>query len=91
LVALTWGASRLQARIVALNSSYFLKVGGHFIISIKASCVDSTAAPEAVFASEVTKLKKDNFKPQEQVTLEPYERDHAVVIGTYRAAKQKKD
>lgn len=79
-----------QSRIVALNASYFLKVGGHFVISIKASCVDSTAAPEAVFASEVNKLKKDNFKPQEQVTLEPYERDHAVVIGTYRAAPKKK-
>ncbi|KAJ1481887.1 Fibrillarin [Baffinella frigidus] len=79
-----------QARIVALNAQYFLKVAGHFIISIKASCVDSTAAPEAVFASEVSKLKKDNFKPQEQVTLEPYERDHAVVIGTYRAAKKAK-
>lgn len=80
-----------QSRIVALNASYFLKVGGHFVISIKASCVDSTAAPEAVFASEVTKLKKDNFKPQEQVTLEPYERDHAVVIGAYRVTKKKKD
>ena len=27
-----------QARIVALNASYFLKNGGHFVISIKASC-----------------------------------------------------
>lgn len=79
-----------QARIVALNASYFLKVGGHFVISIKASCIDSTAAPEAVFAAEVNKLKKDNFKPQEQVTLEPYERDHAVVIGAYRLAKKAK-
>ena len=79
-----------QARIVSLNSSYFLKVGGHFVISIKASCIDSTAAPEAVFAAEVNKLKKDNFKPQEQVTLEPYERDHAVVIGSYRATKKAK-
>jgi hypothetical protein len=43
-----------QARIVSLNASYFLKVGGHFIISIKASCIDSTAAPEAVFAAEVS-------------------------------------
>lgn len=80
-----------QARIVALNSSYFLKVGGHFVISIKASCIDSTAAPEAVFAAEVNKLKKDNFKPQEQVTLEPYERDHAVVIGAYRLTKKSKN
>lgn len=25
----------LQARILALNASYFLKAGGHFVISIK--------------------------------------------------------
>jgi len=54
------------------------------MISIKANCVDSTAAPEAVFASEIEKLKKMGFKPKEYVTLEPYERDHAVVIGSYR-------
>jgi fibrillarin-like rRNA methylase len=46
-----------QARIVALNAHYFLKNGGHFVISIKASCIDSTAAPEAVFAREVKKLQ----------------------------------
>ena len=46
-----------QARIVALNAQYFLKNGGHFVISIKASCIDSTAAPEAVFAREVKKLQ----------------------------------
>merc|ERR1711977_487236 len=42
-----------QARIVALNAHMFLKVGGWFIVSIKANCVDSTAAPEVVFASEI--------------------------------------
>lgn len=73
-----------QARIVGHNASYFLKNGGHFIISIKANCVDSTAAPEAVYASEIKKLKEMQFKPAEYVTLEPYERDHAVVIGQYR-------
>ena len=31
-----------QARIVALNAQYFLKNEGHFVISIKASCIDST-------------------------------------------------
>ncbi|KAF7993489.1 hypothetical protein HCN44_010084 [Aphidius gifuensis] len=78
-----------QARIVALNSQYFLKNGGHFVISIKASCIDSTAKPEAVFAAEVKKLVADNLKPQEQITLEPYERDHAVVVGSFRAAPKK--
>ena len=73
-----------QARIVALNAQYFLKNEGHFVISIKANCIDSTAKPEAVFAKEVQKLKEEKFKPREQITLEPYERDHAVVIGEYR-------
>jgi len=73
-----------QARIVALNAQYFLKSGGNFVISIKANCIDSTAAPEAVFAAEIEKLKQFKFKPKEYVTLEPYERDHAVVCGLYR-------
>ena len=42
-----------QARIVGINAQYFLKNSGNFVISIKASCIDSTAPPEAVFAREV--------------------------------------
>ena len=72
-----------QARIVHLNAEYFLKNGGHVVISIKASCVDSTIAPEVVFAQEVDFLRKHQFKPLEQVTLEPYERDHAMVAGMF--------
>ena len=41
-----------QGRIVGLNAQYFLRNGGFFVISIKASCIDSTAPPEAVFARE---------------------------------------
>jgi len=76
-----------QARIVALNAHNFLKNGGNFVISIKASCIDSTASPEAVFAAEVKKLQSEKLKPKEQLTLEPYERDHAVVVGVYRPIK----
>jgi rRNA 2'-O-methyltransferase fibrillarin len=79
-----------QARIVAINSHMFLKQGGHFMISIKAACIDSVANPEVVFAQEVKKLQKEKFKPQEQITLEPYERDHAVVVGSYRSQKKSK-
>lgn len=70
-----------QARIVTLNAEHFLKDGGHVIISIKASCIDSTAAPDVVFAREVEALQNDRFKALEQVPLEPYERDHAMVSG----------
>ncbi|KAE8699810.1 Mediator of RNA polymerase II transcription subunit 36a [Hibiscus syriacus] len=78
------------ARILALNASFFLKAGGHFVISIKANCIDSTVPAEAAFQSEVKKLQQEQFKPFEQVTLEPFERDHACVVGGYRMPKKQK-
>ncbi|KAG0605179.1 hypothetical protein M758_9G037400 [Ceratodon purpureus] len=78
-----------QARILALNAHHFLKSGGHFVISIKASCIDSTAPAEAVFAAEVKKLQQQQLKPREQITLEPFERDHACVVGIYRTQAKK--
>ena len=42
-----------QARILGLNAAMFVKNRGHFVIAIKASCVDSTVAPEVVYANEV--------------------------------------
>ena len=78
-----------QARIIALNAHYFLKSGGHYVISVKANCIDSTVPAEAVFAKERTKLTEEGLKPAEQLTLEPYERDHCcacVASGTARGA-----
>ena len=74
-----------QARIIGMNCQYFLKNGGHFMISIKASCIDSTNEPAVVFENEIQRLRDEGLKPEEQLTLEPYERDHAVVTGSYRA------
>lgn len=79
-----------QSRIVSINATHFLKNGGHCVVSVKASCIDSTAPAEAVFASEAEKLKEGGFKLLEQMTLEPYERDHAVLTAAYRVPKKKK-
>lgn len=43
-----------------------------------------------MFQSEVKKLQQEQFKPREQVTLEPFERDHACVVGGYRMPKKQK-
>jgi len=80
-----------QARIVALNAHKFLKNNGHAVIAIKANCIDSTAEPEVVFASEVEKLRGEEFTPREQCTLEPYERDHCVLVATFKATKKGKN
>lgn len=77
-----------QARIVGHNAKYFLKENGGVVISIKANCIDSTKAPAEVFANEVNIMRKLEIKPKEQVTLEPYERDHAIVTGIFRPTKK---
>lgn len=79
-----------QARIIALNAHHFLKTGGHILISIKANCIDSTVDAETVFAKEIKKLQEERIKPQERLTLEPYEIDHALVVGVYRPTKKAK-
>lgn len=58
-----------QARIVAMNANWFLKVGGGVVISIKANCIDSTAPAAEVFAAEVQKLRAESIKPKFQLTL----------------------
>ena len=73
-----------QTRILALNALHFLKEGGGFVLSVKANCIDSTLDSATVFANEVSKMKESGLKPKEQVTLEPFERDHAVVAGIYK-------
>ena len=69
-----------QARIVGLNAHQFLKHDGKVVISVKASCIDSTAKAEVVFAAEVKKMQQEMIKPHEQLTLEPYERDHCIIV-----------
>jgi len=77
-----------QARILGINAAMFVKNRGHFVISIKASCIDSTKPSEMVYASEIDKLKEEKFRPVERISLEPYERDHIVVCGMYRPAPE---
>jgi len=73
-----------QARIVGLNAHIFLKNDGGIVVSVKASCIDSTAKPDVVFAREVQKMREEKIKPKEQLTLEPFERDHCMVAGIYK-------
>jgi rRNA 2'-O-methyltransferase fibrillarin len=72
-----------QSRIVMENAKYFLKDEGGIVISIKASSVDSSVPAEKVFADEIDWLRKHEFRPKEQVTLEPYEKNHAIVAGRF--------
>ncbi|KAF5849131.1 hypothetical protein GGP41_006072 [Bipolaris sorokiniana] len=73
--------SKLAAGILGGVDNIYMGPGS------KANCIDSTAAPEAVFAQEVAKLREMGIKPKEQLTLEPFERDHAMVVGVYERSQ----
>ncbi|KAK6090721.1 hypothetical protein P3W45_000444 [Vairimorpha bombi] len=77
-----------QSRIVCINCEYFLKDNGGVVMSIKANCINSALPAETVFADEVNILKKNEIKPKEQVSLEPFEKDHAIIVGIYKQKKK---
>lgn len=70
-----------QARIFAENADQYLKPEGSGVIAIKARSVDVTMEPADVFEQELNVLRSRGFKIIEQVRLEPYEKDHAMVIA----------
>jgi fibrillarin-like pre-rRNA processing protein len=69
-----------QAKILADNADLFLKPKGSVIIVIKSRSVDVTMEPTDVFKQEITILEKRNFALVQAVRLEPYEKDHALVL-----------
>jgi len=78
-----------NARNVALMRRGIINSFG-LCLFLQANCIDSTVPAEIVFSQEVKKLQAEQFKPFEQVTLEPFERDHACVVGAYRLPKKQK-
>ncbi|MDI9644096.1 MAG: fibrillarin-like rRNA/tRNA 2'-O-methyltransferase [Candidatus Verstraetearchaeota archaeon] len=70
-----------QARLLAENAEYYLKKGGKVMIAIKARSVDVTMDPDQVFKQEVKVLEDASFKITDMKYLEPYEKDHAMVVA----------
>lgn len=69
-----------QAKILADNADLFLKPKGSALIAIKSRSVDVTMEPADVFKQETEILRKRHFEILQTVRLEPYERDHALVL-----------
>ena len=70
-----------QAKILADNSDLFLGKSGKAMIALKSRSVDVTMSPTSVFSKEKHTLEKRGFQIRETVRLEPYEKDHAMIIA----------
>lgn len=73
-----------QARIVGDNAKFYLKKDGGMMISIKASSVNSTMAPEAVFEQESNVLKEVGFKVDKHLSIDEFHKNHAIIVGKYK-------
>ena len=69
-----------QAKILADNADLFLRSHGSALIAIKSRSVDVTMEPTDVFKQEIEILRRRRFEMLQTVRLEPYEKDHALVL-----------
>ena len=73
-----------QAEIACKNAAYFLKDGGHLILSVKARSIDVAKNPKKVFSDEIKKLEKNtdvSFKILKTADLAPFHTDHLGIIA----------
>jgi len=70
-----------QAKLLADNADAFLKKRGKVMIAIKARSVDVTMDPNAVFKQESKVLEDRGIKILDIKHLEPFEKDHAMILG----------
>ncbi|WJI09693.1 fibrillarin-like rRNA/tRNA 2'-O-methyltransferase [Methanobacterium sp. CWC-01] len=69
-----------QTELFMDNMRRFLKEDGLGIIAIKSRSIDVTQRPKKIFRQEESKLKAAGFRVLEKVDLEPYEKDHRMVV-----------
>jgi len=70
-----------QAKILADNSDLYLKDEGYVLLAVKARSIDVTKKPKDVFEREIKVLEARKFRVEERIILEPYDKDHIMVLG----------
>lgn len=70
-----------QAKVLADNAKHFLKESGWVMLAVKAQSIDVTKEPSQVYEQEVRVLKRQGFRIEQVVHLEPYDKAHAMIVA----------
>lgn len=73
-----------QTVIAIENCKIFLKKGGYFFLVIKTRSIDVTKDPKKIIDKEIEKLKTE-FDVLQSIDLQPYDKDHAMVVAKYKS------
>ena len=60
----------------------YLKNKGYLFLVIKTRSIDVTQPPKKIIENEIKKLQT-NFDIIQEIDLQPYDKDHAIVIAKY--------
>ncbi len=71
-----------QTNIAIKNCKLYLKSRGHLFLIIKTRSIDVTKDPKEVIKNEIKKLEQF-FQIKQTIDLEPYDKDHLIVIATF--------
>ena len=73
-----------QARILSENVGYYLGDEGEFLFAVKARSIDVSKDPSEIFRQERTHLEEKGYKVREMIRLDPFEKDHCMILGSKR-------
>jgi len=76
-------AQQDQTDIAIQNSQTYLKAEGSIFLIVKTRSIDVIANPKIVVRDQVRKLEENEFSIEQVINLEPFDKDHAIVKGTY--------
>ena len=74
-----------QTYIAITNCAHYLKPHGYLLLAIKARSIDVVEDPRKTFEEEISKLRNGGFKILEAVRLDPYDKDHAMILAQKNA------
>lgn len=74
-----------QAGIVTKNAELYLRPGGWAYMVVKSRSVDATRTPKSVYEEQIDILEIGGFTVEEVLELDPYQKDHAMVIARFQA------
>jgi fibrillarin-like pre-rRNA processing protein len=72
-----------QTSIAIENCKIYLKEGKPILLVIKTRSIDVTMSPKKVIAQEIKKLQNNFFEIRQQIDLEPFDKDHAMIKAIF--------
>jgi fibrillarin-like pre-rRNA processing protein len=73
-------SQRNQAEIFIKNVERYLRENGQGILMVKARSIDVALKPKQAYEIVNNELKKNGFKIENMIELNPYEKDHATIL-----------